>query len=619
MNIRATAIVRLWLVLPIALAALGAPADERSDYIRANYAKFEHRIPMRDGVTLFTSVYIPNDRSKTYPILLFRTPYGVGPYGADRYRGGLGPHEAYEKEGFIFVHQDVRGRFMSEGEFVHMTPHVPGKQGPEDVDESTDTYDTIEWLIEHVPCHNGNAGQYGISYPGFYAAAGAIGSHPALKAVSPQAPVASFYGDDLFHNGAYLLHHIFSFASRFRETREGLEDEWPDPIYELEYADPYAFFLQLGPLKNVNLSYFNGESAMWNIGAEHPNYDEFWQARNILPHLDNISAAVMVVGGWYDREDLFGPLMTYQSIEEKNPDTFNMLVMGPWFHGGWERSPGRRLGDADFGFDTSEYYRENVDLDFFKHFLKDGGDEWDLPEALMFETGANRWRRFDEWPPESAENRVYYLNEGGQLTAEPPAVDGYDEYVSDPKKPVPNTMTHSQRPSNDFYSEDQRFAARRPDVLTYETPVLKEDLTLAGPVRVNLFVSTSGTDGDWIVKLIDAYPGEGEKGSQQLLVRAEAFRGRFRESLGEPKPFVPGEIAEISFDLQDVLHCFKRGHRMMIHVQSSWFPFIDMNPQTFVPNIFEADAEDFAKATVRAHRSPAHPGSIRVGALKKVF
>ena len=621
MNARVALLTLGWFVI-LPVASIGA--DERGDYIRANYTKYERRIPVRDGVELFTAIYVPNDTSKTYPILLLRTPYSISPYGPDRYKDRIGPHAEFEKEGFIFVHQDVRGRFMSEGEFVHMTPHVADKQGDADVDESTDTYDTIEWLLEHVPNHNGKVGQWGISYPGFYTSAGAIDSHPALKAISPQAPVADFCWDDVYHHGAFLLAHWFGFLNRVPQTREGLIDEWPDPIYEVETPDAYKFFMDVGPLKNVNETIFERKSLFWNKVTSHPNYDAFWQTRSILPHLKNIKAACMVVGGWYDREDLFGPLKTYQTIEKQNPDTFNMLVMGPWFHGGWLRDKGDALGDSDFGFPTSEYFQQHVDLEFFRHFLKDGDEESELnlPEALIFETGANRWRRFDQWPPAAVEPTCFYFQEDGALAQAKPDADSdvHDSYISDPAKPVPNTKDNSRWINNTFYAEDQRFASRRPDVLVYQTEILEDDVTLAGTIHANLFVSTSGTDSDWVVKLIDVYPDDLErKAAQQTLVRAEVFRGRFRNSYEKPEPFTPDQVAEVSFELWDVFHTFKRGHRIMVHVQSTWFPFIDRNPQKYVSNIFEADEDDFVKVINRVYRSKEHPSHIEVGVLPQSF
>ncbi len=394
---------------------------------------------MRDGAKLFTSVYVPNDGSVNYPILMLRTPYTVGPYGADQYRDSLGPSEAFAKDRFIFVYQDVRGRYMSEGDYVNMRPHLPNKRTKQDVDESTDTFDTIEWLLRNIRGHNGRVGQWGISYPGFYASAGMIDSHPALKAVSPQAPIADWFWDDMHHHGAFILPLAFNFFSTFGRPRDGLTTESPER-FDHKTPDGYQFFLDLGPLKNANDRHFKGEIPFWNDLAQHPNYDEFWQSRNILPHLKHIKAAVMTVGGWFDTEDLYGPLKTYRAIEKQNPGIVNILVMGPWVHGGWSHTPGNALGTADFGFKTTDYYQQHVDLPFFQQFLKED-ESADLPEALMFETGANRWRRFDAWPPPQAETRDWFLIAGGRLSASPAETDdeACDEFVSDPHKPVPYT------------------------------------------------------------------------------------------------------------------------------------------------------------------------------------
>ncbi len=597
---------------------------DRAEYIRTNYTKFEYRIPMRDGVKLFTSVYSPNDLSKTYPILMLRTPYSVGPYGANLYKGDLGPSETFEKEGFIFVFQDVRGRFMSEGEFVNMRPHIEDKKDENDVDESTDTYDTIEWLLNNIENHNGKAGLWGVSYPGFYSSAGMIDSHPALKAVSPQAPIADWFWDDFHRHGAFALSMGFNFFSFFHQEHEEPTTERGE-TFEFKTPDGYQFFLDLGPLSNINKDYFEKDIDFWNDIVAHPNYDEFWQARNILSHLDNIQAAVMIVGGWFDTEDLYGPLKTYRNVEEKNPDIFNVLVMGPWSHGAWIRSDGKALGDADFGFQTAEYFRERVLFDFFKHYLKDGENPYEFPEAFVFETGANRWRRFESWPPQKAERKKLYFYENETLSFEDnkDRKNVYDEYPSDPNKPVPYTKEINTRWTHNYMTEDQRFASRRPDVLVYETEPLKEDLTLAGPLKANLYVSTSGTASDWIVKLIDVYPGEmppasheKHRGAQQMLVRVEPFRGRFRESYEHPKPFKPNEVTLVSYELQDVFHTFKRGHRIMVHVQSTWFPFIDRNPQKYVPNIFKAKETDFIKVTNRVYRSREYPSCVEVGVLE---
>lgn len=594
-----------------------------AEYVRSHYAKYEHRIPMRDGVRLFTAVFVPYDVSKTYPILLVRTPYGVGPYGADGYRERLGPDESFQRDGFIFVYQDVRGRYMSEGEFVNMRPHVDDKKSDRDVDESTDTYDTIEWLLAHVAGHNGKVGQWGVSYPGFYTSAGAIDSHPALAAVSPQAPIADWFWDDMHHHGAFILPLAFDFFSGFGKAREAPTTERAEG-FEHKTPDGYQFFLDLGPLKNANERYLKGEIAFWNDFVRHPDYDEFWQSRNILPHLRHIKAAVMVVGGLFDTEDLYGSFNTYRAIEAQNPGIFNVLVMGPWPHGGWNRVGGESLGAADFGFKTSTYFQENVHLPFFRHFLK-GEGELRFPEALVFETGANRWRSFAAWPPRERQEKTLFLQDGGGLAWEPPGEtkSPYDEYVSDPAKPVPYTMEITVWWARNYMTEDQRFAAWRPDVLVYQGEELTDDVTLAGPLVADLWVSTSEGDADWIVKLVDVFPqttksdddaGE-DLGATQRLVRAEVFRGRFRDSYEHPQPFVPGEVTKVSFRLQDVLHTFRRGHRIMIQIQSTWFPFVDRNPQKYVPNIFEADEDDFVRATHRVYRSPEHPSGVRVGVL----
>ncbi len=613
------------VTLCVSFTALADDAAERAAYIRANYTKFEYRVPMRDGVKLFTSVYMPNVRSAKMPLLLARTPYSCRPYGADKYAKRLGPYAEFEKEGFIFVYQDVRGRFMSEGKFVNMRPHIDNKRTRTQIDESTDTYDTIRWLLKNVPGHNGKVGMRGISYLGFYSAAGAIDSHPALKAVSPQAPIADWYWDDMHHHGAFILPLNFRFFHIFgQEQKPAATMTWPER-FDFPTQDMYAFYKDLGPLSNVEKLHFKGKIKFWTAMMEHPNYDEFWQSRNIVPHLKNIRAAMLTVGGWYDAEDLYGPLAIYKSIEKLNPKADNKLVMGPWSHGGWVRGDGATLGDASFGFPTSTYYQKHIELDFFKHHLK-GAKRPPLPEALVFETGANRWREFDAWPPKAAKPRAIHLRAGGRLSWDTPGTaDGADSFVSDPERPVPYTMSDGIRMNKGYPTEDQRFASRRPDVLVYETEVLKDDLTIAGELRAELFVSTSQSSADWIVKVIDVQPGrpletdnkrvrEGVSG-QHMLVRGEVFRGRFRDSYEHPKPFVPGEVAKISFPLWDVLHTFKRGHKLMIHVQSTWFPLVDRNPQKYVPNIFKAKASDFVKATHTVHRSKAHASKVTFGVL----
>ncbi len=593
--------------------------------IRRHYEKQEYMIPMRDGVALFTTVYAPKRTSKKYPFIMFRTPYSCRPYGENRYKSSLGPNKAISDDGYIFVYQDVRGTYMSEGEFVNMTPHVAEKRGDSDIDESTDAYDTIEWLLENIPNHNGRVGMWGISYPGFYSAASMIDHHPALVAVSPQAPIADWFFDDFHHHGAFFLPHTFNFITSFGRAR-------PEPTttrgerFDHGTPDGYQFFLDLGPLKNANEKYLHDEIAFWNEAVEHPNYDEFWQQRNILPHLHNVAPAVLTVGGWFDAEDLYGPLKIYRSVEAKNPEVFNVLVMGPWAHGGWARSKGDHLGNVNFGTNASGFYNENIITPFFAHYLKDEGD-LDLPEAYVFETGRNEWRRFDQWPPAAVEPRPLFLRADGGLSFEPPPEDGvaYDEYVSDPSKPVPFTEAVSKGMTREYMTDDQRFAGRRTDVLTYQTEVLDEVVTLAGPIYADLWVSTSGTASDWVVKVIDVFPLDAEDhdyvsdhtrmGNYQMMVRSEVIRGRFRNSYEHPEPFVPNEPTHIRLELQDVLHTFEVGHRVMIQIQSTWFPMVDRNPHRYVDNVFLADEEDFVKATQRVYRSGSHATRIDVTVL----
>jgi putative CocE/NonD family hydrolase len=602
--------------------------NERAAFIRSHYTKFEARIPMRDGIKLFTALYVPIDasRSRTYPFLITRTPYSVNPYGADEYRERLAS-EPLEREGFIFVWQDVRGRNASEGEYVNMRPHKDNK-GAKDFDESTDAYDTIEWLTKHIPEGNGKAGLVGTSYPGFYASAGAIDSHPALKATSPQAPIADwFIGDDMHRNGAFSLQLSFGFFAGFDEPRPkpAFDRKWKS--FDMGTPDAYEFFLHAGPLADAEKQHFKGDRPYWHEIVTHPNYDEAWKSKNLLPHLRNINAASLIVGGWFDAEDLYGPLQTYKTIEKNNPKSKNSLIMGPWRHGGWHKTKGEKLGDADFGFETSRVFQD-IELGFFKHHLKDGPDP-NLAEAIVFETGANRFRRFDAWPPKSVKSAKLFLRADGKLAFEPPsdAATAADEFVSDPAKPVPYTQNMQSRYTAEYMTEDQRFAARRPDVLVYQSPILEQDMTLAGPLTADLWVSTTGTDADWIVKLVDEHPGKtgdddsdekDSRGGEQLLVRGEPIRGRFRDGFETPKAFVPGENTRVKFVLNDVLHTFKRGHRIVIHVQSSWFPNIDRNPQTFVPNIFEAKPNDYVKATHRVLRSKDMPSGIDVWVLPSV-
>jgi putative CocE/NonD family hydrolase len=589
-------------------------AAQGAEWLRANYTKHEEMVPMRDGVRLFTAIYAPKDRGRSYPFLLVRTPYSVSPYGVDQYRNSLGPSERYAREGYIFVYQDVRGRFQSEGKWVEMTPHRAVKRGPADVDESSDTFDTLEWLLKNVPGNNGKAGLTGVSYPGFYAAAGMIDAHPALTAVSPQAPIVDlFRGDDAFHNGAFFLAANFGFYTFFNEHKE---PQKPKPGARFEYGTPdgYEFFLKLGPLSNANEKYFRFQNPYWTALTEHTAFDAFWQSRNLEPHVKNIRPALLTVGGWYDAEDLQGPLRLWRAATANGPALRPTLVMGPWVHGGWSRGDGSSLGKVRFDTKTAAWYRDEVEFPFFEHHLR-GKPDPRLPAALLFNTGRNEWRRFERWPTPEAQSRTLYFQAGGALAFEKPAENGaFDEYVSDPAKPVPFTSFVTNGMAQVYMVDDQRHASARPDVLTYVTAPLEQDLTVGGPLKAQLHVSTSGTDSDWIVKLIDVYPDDAPEnlGGFQQLVRGEPFRGRFWKGFEQATPLPSGKFVEIGFELPDILHTFRRGHRIMVQIQSSWFPLVDRNPQTFVPNIPQARPEDFRKATQRVSRSAALPSSLTV-------
>ena len=595
------------LLVPAALAQ-----GQGLEHVKANYTKYEYRIPMRDGKRLFTAVYVPKDDAQTWPILLTRTPYSAGPYGADQYKGDLGPSPLFGKEGYIFTYQDVRGRWMSEGEFVNMRPYLRAKNGPNEIDESSDTWDPIEWLTRHLPNHNGKVGMWGISYPGFYTAAGMIDAHPALKAASPQAPVTDwFVGDDWHHNGALFLTHLFNFMSNFGRPR-------PEPIkkqrprFEHQTPDGYDFFLRLGTLADANQRYFEDQVAFWNDAMSHGTYDDFWNARNLRPHLKNIKPAVMTVGGWFDAENLFGALETYKQVEQSSPGIANMLVMGPWRHGGWNGDDGSKLGDVSFNSKVSGFYREKIELPFFEFQLKGKGD-FKPPEAWVFETGTNQWRRHERWPPAGAKHHPLYFRAAGRASFESPDDElAYDEYLSDPDRPVPFIDQITNAMAAEYMIADQRFAARRPDVLVYQTDVLEEDVTIAGPLRAELQVSTSGTDSDWIVKLIDVYPDDYpdpnpnptgvRMGGYQQLVRGDVLRGKFRNSLENPEAMKSNEPTAVSFTLQDAYHTFRTGHRIMLQVQSTWFPLVDRNPQQFI-DIYHAPPSEFRRATQRLYRS----------------
>ncbi|WP_299184381.1 CocE/NonD family hydrolase [uncultured Aquimarina sp.] len=578
--------------------------EEKETYeVKEFYSKKEVDIVMRDGTKLHTTIYSPKDTSKKYPILMQRTPYSSRPYGEDQFRSKIGPNEFLMKEGNIVVYQDVRGRWMSEGVYDNMRAYIPNKKDKQ-FDEASDTYDTIEWLVNNVENNNGNVGVWGISYPGFYATYSLLDSHPALKAVSPQACIGDFFFDDFHHNGAYLLSYWRATAVFGYEKTEPVKESWYT-FPELKAKDQYQFFLDAGPLSTLD-QYYKEDNVFWTQLKEHPNYDEFWQKRGIIQHLKDIKPAVMVVGGLFDAEDLYGPFETYEKIE-KNSDNYNIMVFGPWSHGDWARNKKRQaIGNVYFGDDISLNFQQNIETKFFNHFLKGEGDnESGLTEIQIFDTGKKEWNTFDSWPPKNVEKKTMYLS-GDDLTET--VGNGFSEFVSDPKKPVPYTedikMVFTPRK---YMTDDQRFAARRPDVLVYETPVLTEDMTLSGEILAKLKVATTGTAADWVVKLIDVYPADAEDTEEtqkylkmsnyHMMVRSEVLRGRFRNSFSKPEPFTPNQKTDVNIKLQDVHHTFLKGHKIQIQVQSTWFPFIDLNPQTFVPNIFKAKASDFKKQT----------------------
>lgn len=606
-----------------------AEQKELADYIRENYDKREVMIPMRDGVKLFTSIYTPEKRSEKYPILLNRTPYTVAPYGKDKdgkdqFKASLGPDALFAREGYIFVYQDVRGRWMSEGRFEDVRPDIANNT-PQQTDESTDTYDTIEWLLKNVQNNNGKAGIYGISYPGFYASAGSIDSHPALKACSPQAPVSDWFsGDDMHHNGALFLAQNYSFFTGFGQDRPlpTSTNDYIKPWKGRDTQDGYDFYLKLGGLKEVADYYqtaLGTRIKFWDEMMEHPNYDQFWKDHNILPKLKNIKCATMTVGGWYDNEDLYGALKTYQHIEKQNPGIFNVLVVGPWDHGGWSRADGDWLGTAYFGQKTGEYYRTKMEVPFFNHFLKDKGDISAIKEVNLYDTGSHEWRGLIDYEPTSSIDTALYLTADGSLSFKTPAgKPGYDEYVSDPMNPVPYTQKITRNYPRDFMTEDQRFASTRPDVLVYQTEALTEDITVTGDIKPSLFISSSGSDSDFVVKLVDVFPDDYkfpdgikpqpnsawtvfQPGGYQLLLRGEPMPARFRNGFEKPQPLTPNAVTKLAFTMPGVAHTFKKGHRIMVQIQSTWFPLVARNPQKFVPNYKLATQKDFQKATQRIY------------------
>ncbi|MEZ4939531.1 MAG: CocE/NonD family hydrolase [Saprospiraceae bacterium] len=624
--------MKLFTTLLLCCIALLLQAQTDAEYIRQNFTKREVLIPMRDGVRLFTSIYTPKDQSRSYPILLKRTPYSCSPYGVGVFPNSFQNMEL-ARSGYIFVNQDVRGRYMSEGQYMDVRPFNPDKKTKNDIDEASDTYDTVDWLLQHATGNNGRVGVYGISYPGFYATMTILAQHPAIKAVSPQAPVTDwFIGDDFHHNGAFMLMDGFRFYSGFGKPRPQPTTKGSPGFSDWNTPDNYAFFLRMGALKNFNEQLLKGEIPFWNELMEHPDMDAWWQARNPRPHLKNVMPAVLTVGGLFDAEDCFGAWNVYKAIEKQNPaSTSNRIVMGPWSHGGWARGTGDKLGNVAFGQKTSPFYESNIEFPFFEYYLKDQGS-MDLPDAYIFETGSNRWTTYPSWPPAAAQQVPYYFSTNGALSTTAPAAGAAaDRYTSNPAKPVPYTEDVHLRRTREYMTDDQRFASRRPDVLVYETPVLEQPLRLAGPLVADLWVRLDDRgqaapgnllDADFVVKLIDVFPdtlsGEANGvplGGYQMLVRGEIFRGRYRNSFEKPEGFTPNQPTRVRFELPDVAHSFEPGHRLMIQVQSSWFPLADRNPQQFV-NIYKASDSDFIPVEISLHRDAAQASRVILPVLK---
>ncbi len=592
-----------------AITTFSQPSQSDSAYIRDNYNKKEYRISMRDGVKLFTSIYTPKDTTETYPFLLQRTPYSVAPYGEGKYARRLGPNKLFIKEKYIFVYQDVRGRHLSEGQFHEMTPVVDHKKNNKQTDESSDTYDTVDWLLKNITHNNGKVGIYGISYPGFYATASLPDAHPAIKAVSPQAPVTDeFEGDDAYHRGAFFLMDNFSFENFFDAPRTAPRQQDPEVDTSLEIKDVYDFYLGMGALHHFNDSFFHNKAAIWNQYLQHNTKDSFWQARNIRPHLTNIKPATLVVGGWFDAEDMWGALHTYEAIEQQNKTNDNRLVMAPWTHGAWEAKIWNHFAGYNFGQDLNAHFQQ-LEFNFFNHYLKNK-NEFTAGEATVFITGCNEWKTFASWPSKEVKSKKWWLNKEHQLLLQNGKTEGKDEYVSDPANPVPYIDKRSGDRLNEYMAADQRFASQRSDVLYYQSDVLQNDITLLGPITAHLSVSLSGTDADFIVKVIDVLPDS----NVQQLVRAEVVRGKFRNGWEKPEAFIPNHPTDVVLQLNDVAHTFLKGHHIMIQIQSSWFPLVDRNPQQFM-NIPSAEDSDFKKETISILHDAQHFSFIEVNEM----
>ena len=600
-------------------------AEELQEYdVKARYDKIERMIPMRDGKKLFTAIYTPKNHSRKYPILFYRTPYSIRSYGDDFPKvNRMAPSEEFVKDGYIFVYQDIRGTYKSEGDFKVIRAIRENKKDPVAIDESTDNYDTIDWLINNIEGHNGKVGQWGISYSAWTTVMGMVDPHPALVASSPQAsPSDMFIGDDWHHNGAFRLMYAFSWMGFAAQARDELTTKKPE---DFDYGTPwgYEFFLSAGPTAKLNDKYFKGRIPGWNDFIDHPNYDDFWRAQNALHHMKNIKHPVLNVAGWFDSEDFYGPLSIYNEIEKTTPENKSSLVIGPWLHGGWNRTDGSSLGDIQFGSKTSEYFKKNIIFPFFQYHLKGKGN-WKPREATVFETGNNRWHHFDQWPPTGREVRNLYFHQDGRLSFSAPdrkSEKAADHYTSDPAKPVPFSAEITTLAGHTWMIEDQRMASTRPDVLTYKTDILTKDITIAGPILAKLFVASTGTDADYFVKLIDVYPGDApdnpkgvKMGSYQMLLGVEVMRAKYRNSMSNPEPLTPREITPISFNIWDKFHTFKKGHRIMVQIHSSWFPAYDRNPQKFM-NIYQAEKKDYIVVDQKIYRSTRYPSHIQLSVI----
>jgi putative CocE/NonD family hydrolase len=603
----------LFVLLLIGAVASPAAAQPKPD---DRFDRTEAMVPMRDGVKLYTLVYVPKKAVEPLPIIFIRTPYGIDGRAENNFRSYL---KDLVDDGYAFAFQDIRGRFKSEGKFV-MTRPPRDKADPKSIDEASDTSDTMDWLLKTVKGNNGRVGMLGISYPGWLTACALLDPHPALKAASPQAsPADMFLGDDFHHNGAFRLSYGFEYTAMMETDKSNFS-------FQFDTHDTFEWYLKLGALSNVKKKYFGEKMPTWNDFVAHPNYDSHWKTQSLEPRLTSVKVPTLNVAGWYDQEDFRGPLRIYELLEKRDKDNQNFLVVGPWNHGGWSGGKGDRLGRVMFDSNTGEYFREKVQAPFFAKFLKDKGET--PPEARVFEMGSNKWNTFDAWPPKASEMRKLYLHPNGKLRFESPAdaEKPADEYISDPANPVP----YRPRPVRPTYPgpewptwmvQDQRFTHRRPDLLSYETEPLTEDVILAGSMTMKLFAATTGSDADWIVRLIDVYPDDYAKdpsfAGYQLLIAGEPLRGRFRKSFEKPEPVEPGAIEEYSIDLNWGHHRFRKGHRIMVQISSTWFPVIDRNPQKYVPNIFEATDADFQKATQTVFRSPKHPSHLVLQTLRK--